>query len=229
MWDPQWPVLVDAGYRVVRCDFRGFGTTPVPPGPHNDADDVLAVLDELGIGTVAVAGASYGGQVALEIAARWPQRVTSLALVCAAMPGHEPTGALRGFWQREGELIEAGDLAGAVELNVGTWLGPEADPATWERVTQMQRHAFEVQLAAAEQYEPAEVPVDLSAITARSLVVSGAKDLLDFRQIAARLAALLPGARHVELPWAAHLPTLERPQELSGMLTAFFRNPIPAG
>jgi 3-oxoadipate enol-lactonase len=229
MWDPQWPVLVDAGYRVVRCDFRGFGTTPVPQGPHNDADDVLAVLDELGIGPVAVAGASYGGQVALEIAARWPQRVTSLALVCAAMPGHEPTGALRGFWQREGELIEAGDIAGAVELNVGTWLGPEADPATWKRVAQMQRHAFEVQLAAAGQYEPAEVPVDLSAITARSLVVSGAKDLLDFRQIAARLAALLPGARHVELPWAAHLPTLERPQELSGMLTAFLRNPRPAG
>jgi 3-oxoadipate enol-lactonase len=30
MWDPQWPVLADAGYRVVRCDFRGYGETPVP-------------------------------------------------------------------------------------------------------------------------------------------------------------------------------------------------------
>src|ERR1700677_3125802 len=65
MWDPQWPVLVDAGYRVVRCDFRGFGTTPVPHGPHNDADDVLALLDELGVGQVAVVGASGGGRVAL--------------------------------------------------------------------------------------------------------------------------------------------------------------------
>ena len=41
MWDTQWPVLVDAGYRVVRCDFRGYGETPVPQGPHDDAADVL--------------------------------------------------------------------------------------------------------------------------------------------------------------------------------------------
>ena len=72
MWDPQWPVFADAGYRVVRCDFRGFGATPVPQGPHNDADDVLDVVGELGAGPVALVGASYGGTVALEIAARWP-------------------------------------------------------------------------------------------------------------------------------------------------------------
>ncbi len=228
MWDPQWPVLVDAGYRVVRCDFRGYGATPVPQGPHNDADDVVDLLDELGAGPVAVAGASYGGKVALEIAARWPQRVTALALVCPGMPGHEPSDALRRFWQREGELINAGDIAGAVELNVATWLGPEASEPTRERVRLMQRQAFEIQLAAPEEYEPAEVAVDLRAITAPSLIVSGAKDLPDFRLIAARLTAMLPRARPVELPWAGHLPTLERPQELSALLTAFLRETVPA-
>ena len=86
----------------------------------------MGLLDELGIGPVAVAGASFGGKVALEIAARWPQRVAALALVCAAMPGHEPTDVLRSCWQREAELIDAGEIAGAVELNVATWLGPEA-------------------------------------------------------------------------------------------------------
>jgi 3-oxoadipate enol-lactonase len=228
MWDPQWLVLADAGYQVVRCDFRGYGETPVPQGPHNDAEDVRELAGELGVGPVAVVGASYGGTVALEIAARWPQQVTALALVCAGMPGHEPTDALRGFWQREGELIEAGDIAGAVELNVATWLGPEASQATRERVRLMQRRAFEVQLAAPE-YEPADVAVDLGVITAPSLVVSGAKDLPDFRLIAARLASMLPGARPVELPWAGHLPTLERQQELSAMLTAFLRDTVPAG
>jgi 3-oxoadipate enol-lactonase len=234
MWDPQWPVLAEAGYQVVRCDFRGFGETPVPSGPHNDVDDVLDLLDNVGAGPVAVAGASYGGKVALELAARWPQRVVALALLCAGMPGHEPTDVLRGFWQREGELLDAGDIAGAVELNVATWLGPEASESTRERVRLMQRHAFELELAAPqeeqeEQEEPQEdEPVDLSSITAPSLVVSGSKDLPDFRLIAARLAALLPGARHVELPWAGHLPTLERPPELSAMLTAFLHDTVPA-
>ncbi|MGH3235801.1 MAG: alpha/beta fold hydrolase, partial [Streptosporangiaceae bacterium] len=74
-----------------------------------------------------------------------------------------------------------------------------------------------------------EVAFDLRAITAPSLVISGAKDLPDFRLIAARLAALLPGARSVELSWAGHLPTLARPQELSGMLTAYLRDTVPAG
>lgn len=229
MWDPQWPVFADAGYRVVRCDFRGFGATPVPQGPHNDADDVLEVADSLDAGPVALVGASGGGKVALEIAARWPRRVTALALVCAAMPGHEPTDALRGFWQREEELIEADDIAGAAELNVATWLGPEASEATRERVRLMQRHAFEVQLAAPAEYAPVKAAVDLHAITAASLVISGAKDLPDFQLIAARLAALLPGARLVELPWAGHLPTLERPRELSALLTAFLHDTVPAG
>ena len=237
MWDPQWPVLVEAGCRVVRCDFRGYGDTPVPQGPHNDADDVLDLLGDLGIGPVAVVGASYGGKVALEIAARWPQRVTALALVCAGMPGHEPTDALRGFWQREEELFDAGDIAGAVELNVATWLGPEASEATRERVRTMQRHAFELELAAAQDSEDAdedadedaELVVGLSAITAPSLVVSGALDLPDFRLIAARLAWLLADAELVQLPWAGHLPTLERPDELSALLTAFLQATVGAG
>jgi pimeloyl-ACP methyl ester carboxylesterase len=144
------------------------------------------------------------------------------------MPGHEPGDALRDFGRREGELIEAGDVVGAVELNVATWLGPEADEATRERVRLMQRHAFEVQLAAPDEPEPAEVAVDLHAITAPSLVVSGAKDLPDFRLIATRLAGLLPDARLVELPWAGHLPTLERPHEMSDLLTAFLRAAAPS-
>jgi len=202
MWDPQWPVLADAGFRVVRCDFRGFGETPATLGPYNDADDVLAVLGELGAGTMALAGASYGGKVALQIAARYPERVTALALICAGMPGHEPTETLRDFWRREEALLEAGDIAGATELNVATFLGAEASEATRERVRLMQRHAFEIQLAAEQEAGPAgeaeeageagEAELALGAVAAPSLIVSGARDLPDFRQIAVRLAGLLP-------------------------------------
>jgi pimeloyl-ACP methyl ester carboxylesterase len=224
MWDAQWQVFLDAGYRLLRCDFRGFGETPVPTEPHNDAEDVVALLDELGIGQVMLIGASYGGGVAQEIAARWSGRVDSLALVCAAKAGLEPTDALRSFWEREEELIDAGDIAGAVDLNVATWLGPEADEPTRQRVRMMQRHAFDVQLAPHEEYEQIEVAFELSAITAPSLVIAGAKDLPDFRQIAAELTAILPAARSVELPWAGHLPTLERPAESAELLLSYLRD-----
>src|SRR4029450_11827753 len=133
---------------VVRSDMRGFGQTPMPDQPHNNAQDVMDLLDLLSVEQAALVGASGGGRVALEVAARWPQRVTSLVLLCTALAGHEPSDELRAFGERENSLLEAGDIAGATDLNVDTWLGPHADEATREKVRRMQRQAFEVQLAA---------------------------------------------------------------------------------
>jgi 3-oxoadipate enol-lactonase len=221
MWDPQVPVLVNAGYRVVRCDLPGFGQTPMPDRPNNEAQDVAELLDLLGVEHTALIAASGGGRVALEIAARWPKRVTALALLCTALAGHEPSAELRAFGEREDELLEAGDIAGATELNVETWLGPYADEATREKVRQMQRHAFEVQLAAVEEFESIRVETELSAITAPSLLICGSHDFADFRQIAVQLADQLADARQLELTWAGHLPSLERPDALNPVLTNF--------
>jgi pimeloyl-ACP methyl ester carboxylesterase len=219
MWDAQWPALIDAGYRLVRCDFRGFGETSAPDRPHSDAEDVLALLNSLGIARAALVGSSYGGQIALEIAARWPDRVSAIGLICSALPGHEPSAELSALGEREEALIEAGDIVGATELMVETWLGPDADETAREAVRQMQRHAF----------EPVEAVVDLAAIQAPCLVLSGAHDLADFRQIAARLPHLLANADHVELPWAGHLPSLERPPAVTDLLIGFLKERVPVG
>jgi pimeloyl-ACP methyl ester carboxylesterase len=221
MWDPQVPVLVNAGYRVMRCDLRGFGQTPMPDGPYDDAQDVTDLLALLGIEHAALVAASGGGEVALEIATRWPQRVTCLVLLCTALAGHEPSAELKAFGEREEALVEAGDIAAATELSVGTWLGPHADEATRDKVRQMQSRTFEVQLAAVEEFEPIRGETDLSAITAPSLLISGSHDLVDFRQIAAHLSEQLADARHLELAWAGHLPSLERPDALNPILINF--------
>ncbi|MEU1894852.1 alpha/beta fold hydrolase [Streptomyces pristinaespiralis] len=245
MWDLQWQSLADAGYEVVRCDFRGFGETPAETGPYSDADDVLELLDTLGIDRATLIGSSYGGKVALELAGRRPERAAALMLLCAGQPGRPPGPQLMAFGRKEDALLEAGDLEAAVELNVSTWLGPDADEETREAVRRMQRHAFEVQLAAEKELADAapaegsadaeETPgaaeagagpaqpsePDLSRIDAPCLAVSGAHDVEDFRQIAAGLPALIPGARHVELDWAQHLPSLERPAEVTRLITGF--------
>lgn len=226
MWDGQWQALLDAGHRVVRCDFRGFGDTPLADGPYAAAADVLALLDHLGIESTAVVGASYGGRIGLTVAALRPQAVTALALLGAGRPGHEPSEAVRAFGAEEEALVEADDIDGAVELNVRTWLGPEADEETRAFVRRMQRHNFEVQWEATGGPEKEET--DLARITAPTLAVAGAHDLPDYRTIAAELPALLPNARHVrhlELPWAGHLPSLERPAEVAALLTEFLREP----
>ena len=125
--------------------------------------------------------------------------------------------------------MEAGDITGAVELNVDTWLGPDADDTAREAVRQMQRHAFEVQLAATAEFEPITAEFDLSAIHAPCLALSGGHDMADFRQIAARLPGLLTDAHHVELPWAGHLPSLERPSAVADLLVGFLHEEVPVG
>ena len=74
-----------------------------------------------------------------------------------------------------------------------------------------------------------EAKVDLAAIQAPCLAVSGAHDLVDFRQIADRLPDLLANAKHVELSWAGHLPSLERPSAVTDPLIGFLKEGVPVG
>jgi pimeloyl-ACP methyl ester carboxylesterase len=223
-WDPQRG-LAD-GRTLVTVDLRGFGASPLPPEPYDDARDVLDVLDHLGLETVSVVGSSGGGHLGLQLASTAPRRVSSLVLLCSAGPGVEPTADLRAFAAQEQALLEAGDVDGATELNVRTWLGPDADDRTRESVRTMQRHAFAVQLAAGQQahdeeHEEGDEPaadVDLAAISARTTVVAGRHDLDYFRPLAQHLAARIPAATHVELDWAGHLPNLERPDETTALI-----------
>jgi len=221
MWDPQVPALVDAGFRAIRCDLSGFGDSPLPTELYNDADDVVAVLSALRVGDFAMVGASGGGRVALEIAARWPARVSALLLLCTAVGGFERGPELRAFGAREDALLEAGDLDGAAELNAVQWLGPEADQQTHAAVRMMQRHVFDVQWGVDEEPEQRTYEYDLEAVTARTLLVTGAHDLPDFTRIADDLASVLPNAKRLELPWAGHLPSMERPDLLNPVMLEF--------
>jgi len=226
MWDAVTPALAHS-FRVIRPDLRGFGQTPIPPGPYADADDVDALLDSLGVVDAAVVGSSFGGRVAMELATLHPGRVSSLVLMCPAYRGLEPTEAVQAFGDQEDRLLEAADVDGAVELNVSTFLGPEGSAEARALLTLMQRHAFEVQLAADQADpgpEPRRVEVDPTAIAVPTVVVSGAHDLDHFREVAALLGEQIPGAETVELGWAGHLPALERPDAVLALLLDVLRD-----
>ncbi|GAA3128720.1 alpha/beta fold hydrolase [Streptosporangium carneum] len=220
MWDPQWEALT-ARFRVIRPDLRGYGRTPyAAEKPYSDPGDVAELLAALDLSQVALVGSSYGGRVALELATAHPGLVTRLVLLNAGC-GLEATPDLEEFGAEEDRLLEAGEVEAAVGLNVRTWLGPEADETTRARLGEMQRHAFEAQLAADPEPSQLEQEIDLAVVTAPALVVSGAHDLPYFRASARHLAAALPSATPVELPWAGHLPGMERPEEITALILGF--------
>lgn len=220
MWDPQWPALTER-FRVVRPDLRGYGETPLTPGRFSYADDLVELLDHLAVDRATLVGSSFCGRVALETATTYPNRVAALVLLCPAFRGLEQTPAAEAFDEAEDALLEAGDIDGAVELNVRTWLGPEATPEVADQVRVMQRHAFDVQIAAedsADAPEPVRVEVDPARIDIETFVVTGRHDMDHFQAVAAHLAATMPRATLIELEWAGHLPSLERPAEVTALL-----------
>jgi pimeloyl-ACP methyl ester carboxylesterase len=213
MWDRPTAALVAAGWRVVRCDMRGYGATPLEPGAsYSDAEDVLALVEELGLTSFMLVGASYGGYVAQQVATAVPDQVERLVLVCTAGDLVEPDHGLRAFWQEEGRCLDVGDIDGATELNVATWLGPDADDEARSLIRTMQRTAFVRQLAAGDVHDR-ELPVSCEVLAMPITMIVGAHDFDFFGDTARALLARLPRAELFELDWAGHLPTLERPDE----------------
>jgi len=222
MWDTQVDAL--PGRKVVRCDLPGYGGTPVGPDTDGcDAEDVLDLLDRLGVAGFALVGASYGGYVALQVASAVPNRVARLVLLDTAADVVEPDDSLRDVWRREQSLIQNGDLAGATDLMVDTWLGPDADDDHRALLRAMQRRAFELQVAAGDDVTNRDLPVDLGRILMPVTVIVGQHDLPFFRTTARVLADGLPEAELVELPWAGHLPSLERPAETARLVATALR------
>ena len=223
MWQPQVEELVGA-HRVVAPDLRGFGETPLQPGPFSYVDDIVDLLDHLGIDRAFVVGSSFGGKVSLDVAAAVPDRVAGLLLLSPAYSGVAATETFDRFDAEEMRLLEVGDVEAAVTLNVETWLGPDAEPAAVDLVARMQRRAFDLQLPTEQWPEPPESttpPVDLAAIKAPTLVVSGDLDMDHFRAVAAHLADRIAVSRRVTLPWAGHLPSLERPDEVTSLIERY--------
>jgi pimeloyl-ACP methyl ester carboxylesterase len=84
MWDGVAARLVAAGHPAVTVDLRGHGRSSKPDGPYNVptvADDLAALIERLELDRPVVAGQSWGGNVAVELAARHPATIRGIVCV----------------------------------------------------------------------------------------------------------------------------------------------------
>ena len=129
MWKRLIPHL-ERTHQVVWIDLRGLGASSVPRSPFRHGDDVVAVLDHLGLDRAGVVGASMGGVVAMELALTHPHRVTGLVLLAPPLPGYDWSAELRAYFDAEERALEGGDLDKAVQLNLDTWIRGPSRPWT---------------------------------------------------------------------------------------------------
>ena len=231
MWRPQVVVLRGAGYRVLAPDLRGFGQRLLEPAPFSHVRDVEELLD----GPAVVVGSSLGGRVALELAVLRPELVERLVLIAPGFPGWEWSDETRAGWAEEEAAFERGDREAAAEASLRLWVdgprrSPQAvDPSMRSAVRAMVLRSYELQEpaweAGAEEQAVLEPPLGgrLDEIHCATLVLIGDEDVADMQAIASHVANSISGARLVHVPGSAHLPSLERADEVIDLLLTFLR------
>ncbi|SMH34553.1 3-oxoadipate enol-lactonase [Azospirillum agricola] len=228
IWDAMVPKL-SGSYRVLRYDMRGHGLTQATPvtgdagyGMDTLADDAAALLDALGIARAHVCGLSIGGMMAQRLAVKAPQRVNGLILCDTAGLIGPPS-----VWTDRIAAIRARGMAGIADGVMARWF---TERFRAERPAQVRGYAAMLGRTTEDGYVGCAMAIrhaDLRAanagITAPTLVVVGDQDLATPPALARELAASIPGARFTLLPDAAHIPCVERPDELAALIDGFLR------
>jgi len=219
LWEPVVPFLAER-FRTIRTDLRFFGRSVGPAAPWSWQEDVVGVLDELGIERTALVGMSLGSGIALDVALAAPERLWALACVAPALGGHD--GAPYSDEQDAAyeAALEAGDLETAMEIDFEVW-APLGVDARMRRLWHATPDANPLP-AGVEPRPPAggDAKPRLGELSVPTLVLTVSHDPAGFREIGPIVARAAPDARHVELD-SDHFIALREPELVGRTLLEF--------
>ncbi len=227
MWEPQARAFA-GDFDVIRPDLRGFGGSELPPGRYSMMADLVGLLDELSIDRAHLIGCSMGGSVALDIAVQHPERVERLVLVGSGVSGANFGQADKALFADVEAADEKGDMDAVNRAEVRLWVdGPRRTEGAAAReirdlVLDMNGKAglSDWNAAKHEQLDPPAIG-RLGEVKAPTLVIVGDEDLPHVSVAAGVLESGIPRARKVVIKDAAHLPSLERPEEFNRIVRDF--------
>ncbi len=232
MWQAQLPAF-SGRHRAVAYDRRGFGETRYEAETFSHVDDLLAVLDQLGIASAVLVGCSQGGRIAIDFTLTHPGRVAGLFLVAPAVTGAPRTEdfppAVEAVLELLEEAEEEEDLDRINLLEAWLWLdGPASEEG---RVSGPLRDLFLVMNDRAlhapdpgPETNPAAFPVAyarLADLTPPSQVIWGDADFPHVQQRCVHLVQAMPQALGSVIPGTAHLPNMEQPEVFNTQLREF--------
>jgi 3-oxoadipate enol-lactonase len=237
-WDPIAGPLAES-FLVVRCDLRGQLLSPfreADPDPDSftladHADDVAALLDHLSLERVHVAGTSFGGLVALLLAAGHPGRVASLAVMTATDRLTPKMRAAARALESQARAAAAGSVGGGAlfrALAAGAfserWLAEQPPGFVEIRARQFDNLPagyFAGIASLMRALGGLDVDARLPAIAAPTLVIGAGLDRTFPPEHSRALAAAIPGARLEILEECGHAAVVEAPSKIVTMLGEF--------
>lgn len=215
-WRLQTRWFAHHGRSVLAVDFPGHGWSD---GPALDsiaalADWTVRVIDAAGLKEAALVGHSMGALVALDCAARHPEKVRALGLcgVASEMPVHpEMLESAKANTLKVQELMTFWGMGSALHkggmVSPGLWLRRESLAV----LSVNKPDVIHTDLAACNAYKDA--PARAASVKCPTVLVLGDGDLMTPAPKAKPLAAAIAGSKAVVIPDCGHFMMVERPDE----------------
>lgn len=213
----DWPPELRRVERLGSCavDLFGHGRSSKPGRPSVDdhANDVMALIEALGLTQIVLVGHSMGGAVALEIALRKPGVAAALVLLAS--------GARLKVNRTLLNLVGA-DYDQAVKLITGLAWAQDAPADVVGRgqalMLQCDPDVVEMDFEACDGFD---VMQELASVTTPTLVLTGTEDRLTPPKYGRFLADNIPNAEFVSVEGAGHMLAQERPEEIAQLIVDF--------
>jgi pimeloyl-ACP methyl ester carboxylesterase len=228
-------------YRVHAIDLPGFGSSSKPlAGAYNArwfASHVHDLLDQLGIERARLVGNSMGGRVAVEVGLQWPERVSSLALLCPAVAFvRRDFHPLVRILRPEFGVLPHRFSRAMVEGQFWSLFADRdrVDPAVGEVVVdEFQRiyasHRARLAFLSAARNIYLDRPFGrggfydrLAGLAPPALFIWGTDDRLIPSGFSRHVRRALPQAEQIVLRGCGHVPQVERPEQTDGIIERFF-------
>lgn len=234
MWDDQFEVFAER-YRAVRYDTRGFGKSKTESVSFSNRQDLYDLLKHLGAANAFVLGVSRGGQIAIDFTLEHPEMVPALIPVAAGLGGyeHKPSDDVKSRTENQiftemDEFWEKGDFARLAEMEIRMFVdGPgqspdRVDQQIQERMLEMSRDNYSRKDGEAKP-RVLEPPAfgRLGEIQVPTLIIVGNLDTSGTLAMADLLEQGIAGARKVVIEGAAHMVSMERPDEFNRVVLDF--------
>jgi pimeloyl-ACP methyl ester carboxylesterase len=230
----SWEVVarpLAKNYRVIRCDFRGQLMTPVPPPDDvaEHADDVAALLDDLGVEAAHIIGTSFGGVVGTLVAARHPDRVRSLTTIASADGFDEVMADEVARWRAACvaslESADRGHLSDILEPVVYSpaWVEKHKAERAQRRaqISALPDHWFEGLIGLLDSAHSLRLREELARVRCPTLVIAAELDGFVPLDRARGLAEAIDGASFRSIEGAGHAVVVEQPQRVVDVCLEF--------
>lgn len=218
-------------YQAVRYDMRGYGKSEPADGEFSHMDDLIAVLNALGLHEpIVIMGCSMGGGLATDFTLTHPSRVRALIMVGSGPSGLELDVPRSAKFAEAEKAFEAGDLDLVCEIETQIWF--DGTGRTPEQVNQsMRKLLYEMNRQAlahevkqlGKRLPNTQTPAfdRLSDLKMPVLIIVGDHDTPYILAAADYMVERMPSAQKVIIEDAAHLPNMDHPEKFQTIVTKF--------